>query len=111
MKSAWRVPRSSKPCEHLFHASRPLAASIAPEIESSIRKLTGKNEINQADIDERVAELEKLLKLNDEARSLDEAALRCQADLERIGHQLGEIETSINLLLAEAVASNEQEFI
>jgi uncharacterized protein YhaN len=83
----------------------------AREIESAIRKLTGRNEISQADIDERVAELERLLKLNDEARSLDEAAVRAQADLQRIDHQIEEIEKSIGALLVDAAASNEQEFI
>jgi uncharacterized protein YhaN len=83
----------------------------AREIESSIRMLTGKNEISQIDIDERVAELDRLLKLNDEARALDEAVLRAQTDLERIDHQIQEIEKNISLLLTEAAAANEQEFI
>ena len=83
----------------------------AREIESAIRKLTGKNEIGQADIDERVAELDRLVKLNDEARSLDEAALRAQTELERIDYQVQEIEKGISLLLVEAVASSEQEFL
>jgi uncharacterized protein YhaN len=83
----------------------------AREIESSIRKLTGKREITQTDIDERVADLDRLLKLNDEARSLDEATLHCQSDLDRIDHQIQQVETGINLLLDEAAASNEQEFI
>jgi uncharacterized protein YhaN len=82
----------------------------AREIESSIRMLTAKNEISQADIDERVAELDKLLKLNDEARNLEDTILRYQADLERIDHQLEEVEKNIRLLLVEAAASHEQEF-
>ena len=82
----------------------------AREIESAIRKLTGKNEISQVDIDERVAELDGVLKLNEEARSVDEAVFRAQADIERTGHQIQEIENSISSLLAEAAASSEQEF-
>lgn len=83
----------------------------AREIEAGIRKLTGKNEITQADIDERVAELDRLLKVNDEARSLDETVLRDQTDLERIDHQLEELERNIGSLLTEAAAPNEQQFI
>jgi uncharacterized protein YhaN len=85
--------------------------SEAREIESSIRQLTGKNEINQADIDERIAELDRLLKLNDEARSLEETIVRYQTDLGRIDQQLEEIEKNVRLLLGEAAASHEQEFI
>jgi uncharacterized protein YhaN len=83
----------------------------ARDIESSIRKLTGKNEVSQTDIDERVAELERLLKLNDEARTFDEAVLRAQTDIEKTSHQIQEIEKNIGVLLGEAAASNEQEFV
>ncbi len=93
--------------------SRELRATEneAREIELAIRRLTGKNEVSQADIDERAAELDRVLKLNDEARSFDEAVLRAQTDLERIDHQIREIEKSISLLLLEASASGEQEFL
>src|SRR5207245_6019190 len=56
----------------------------AREIESEIRKLTGQGEIAQEDIDERVTELNRLLKLNDEVQNLDEAAARGEAELVRI---------------------------
>jgi uncharacterized protein YhaN len=82
----------------------------AREIESEIRKLTGRNEITQADIDERVAALERLSRANDEARSLDEAALRAQADLANITQQIQEVEKNIGALLAEAFAPNEEQF-
>jgi len=85
--------------------------SEARDIESEIRKLTGRNEITQADIDERVAELERLSRVNDEARSLDEAALRTQTDLANITQQIQEVEKNIGALLAEAFAANEQEFL
>ena len=83
----------------------------AREIESQIRKLTGQNEINQDDIDARVVELQRLLKLNEEAHALDEAAERTKNDLERVTEQLEEIETNIRALLTEASATNEQEFL
>ncbi|PYS37168.1 MAG: hypothetical protein DMG14_22215 [Acidobacteria bacterium] len=83
----------------------------ARDIQSEIRRFIGKNEITQADIDQRVAELDRLLKLNDDARAMDEAAARSEADLVRIAQQINEIETSIAALLAEGNAPNEQEFL
>ncbi len=83
----------------------------AREIESDIRKLTGQNEVTQADIDARVMELQRLLRLNEEARSLDEAAERTGNDIEKITQQIEPIENNIHLLLAEASAANEQEFL
>jgi len=83
----------------------------AREIESEIRRLIGKNEITQADIDQRSAELDRLLKINDNARILDEAAARCEGDLVRIAQQIGEIDKTIAALLVEGQASIEQEFL
>jgi uncharacterized protein YhaN len=83
----------------------------ARDIESEIRKLTGKNEITQTDIDHRVAELDQLLKVNDDIRSLEEAAVHSESDLSRIDQQLKEVQTSILGLLSEAGAQTEEEFI
>ncbi len=83
----------------------------AREIESEIRKLTGQGEIAQADIDERVAELDRLTKLSDDVRSLEEAATRGEADLQRISQQLEETEKNIAVLLAEAAAAHETQFL
>jgi uncharacterized protein YhaN len=83
----------------------------AREIEAEILKLTGKNEISQSDIDERVAELDRVLKVNDDLRSLDEAAARGEADLLRIDQQLAEVQASVAALLAEAAAPTEEQFL
>jgi uncharacterized protein YhaN len=83
----------------------------AREIEAEILKLTGKNEISQSDIDERVAELERLLKVNDDLRSLEEAAARGEADLLRIDQQLEEVQVSVDALLTEAAAPTEERFL
>jgi len=83
----------------------------AREIETEIRRLIGKNEITQADIDQRSAELDRLLKINDNARTLDEAAARCEGDLVRIAQQIGEIDKTIAALLVEGQASIEKEFL
>jgi len=80
------------------------------DIEGEIRRFTGKNEISQEEIEERVAELNRLLKIGEEIRSLDEAAVRSEADLRRIAQQLRDIETSIAALLSEAGAKNDHEF-
>ena len=83
----------------------------AREIETEIRRLTGKNEITQADIDQRATELDRLLKINDDARLLDEGAARCEGDLVRIAQQITEIDKTVASLLAEGNASNEREFL
>jgi uncharacterized protein YhaN len=85
--------------------------SEAREIEAEIRRLTGKNEISQSDIDERVADLDRLLKINDNVRSLDEAATHAEADLARINQQLQDVESDIADLLKEAAAQTEEEFM
>jgi uncharacterized protein YhaN len=83
----------------------------AREIETEIRKLIGKSEIAQEDIDERVADLERLTKVNDDLRSLEEAAARGEEDILRISEQIQEVEKSIAALLAEAAAPTEQAFL
>jgi uncharacterized protein YhaN len=85
--------------------------SEAREIETEIRKLTGKNEIHQSDIDERVADLDRLLKITDNVRTLDEATKHAEADLARINQQLQDIESTIAALLSEAAAQTEAEFM
>jgi uncharacterized protein YhaN len=85
--------------------------SEAREIEAEIRKLTGKNEISQSDIDERVADLDRLLKINDNVRSLDEATTHAKADLARINQQLQDVESAIAALLREAAARTDEEFM
>jgi uncharacterized protein YhaN len=83
----------------------------AREIEAEIRRLTGKDEIIEADINERIAELDRLLKINDDARALDEAIGRYELDLIRIAQQIGEIDASIAALLSEGSATTAQEFL
>src|SRR4029079_18437368 len=50
--------------------------SEARDIENEIRKLIGKTDIAQSDINQRLAFVEELSRLMDEARSLDEASAR-----------------------------------
>ncbi|HYR86425.1 MAG TPA: AAA family ATPase [Terriglobia bacterium] len=83
----------------------------AREIESEIRKLTGRSEVTQADIDVRAAELDRVSKISDEIRSLDEASARSEADLERILGQIADAAKNIAALLAEASAGSEEEFL
>ncbi len=83
----------------------------AREIETEIRRLTGKNEITQVDIDDRVVELNRLLKVHEQARILDEAAGRSESDRARILQQIGEIDKNISALLSEANTATEHEFL
>ena len=85
--------------------------SEARQIESESRMLTGRAEVTQDDIDQRAAELTRLSKLSDEARSLDDALARGETDLQRILHQIEDSEQNIAALLSEASAANEQEFL
>lgn len=94
-------------CDSQLHKTE----NEARELESEFRRLTGQPEVTQEDIDARVADLDRVLKLNDEARLLDEAAGRAQDDIVRLSTQIAEVDNSIALLLAEAAAESEQDFI
>jgi uncharacterized protein YhaN len=83
----------------------------AREIAGEIRNLIGKNEVVQADIDQRVTALERLLKVNEEARRIDEEAARYDADLVRIGEQIEEAKGRITSLLEEGNSSSQEEFL
>jgi uncharacterized protein YhaN len=83
----------------------------AREIEKEIHRLTGKDEITAADVEERAAELDRLLKLSEEARGLDEAALRSEADLSRLSRLIDESACNIGMLLGEGNAATREEFL
>ena len=88
-----------------------MTESEARQLENEIRRLTGKTEVAQSDIDERVAALEELAGMNDEARSLDEASARAEMELQRIKKQAEDTAANIAALLLEASASTQQEFL
>ena len=67
--------------------------------------------MTQDDIDERAADLERLSKLGDESRTLDDVSSRSEAELPRILQQIQETERNIAALLTEASASTEREFL
>jgi uncharacterized protein YhaN len=80
-------------------------------IESEIRRLTGKDEIIAADIVERVVELDRLVKIHEDARALDEAMARSEADITRLTQLIVAVDESIAALFKEGDASTEQEFL
>ena len=80
-------------------------------VEAEVRNLTGKTEVAQSDIDARVADLEHLEKISDDIRRMDEAAERAEADLERVGKQMGQLQNGIQALLDEAATATEEEFV
>jgi uncharacterized protein YhaN len=55
--------------------------------------------------------LDRFLKLDEQARALDEAVIRARNDIAKITQQIEEVETNIRVLLAEASATNEKEFL
>ncbi len=114
LKRASAVEQQLKACSGRLDACEKdlrQTENEARQIEADIRKLTGKNEIAQTDIDERVAELDRLLKVNEDLRGLEEAAGRGEADLLRINQQLEQLQESIGALLTEAAAPTEEEFL
>ena len=83
----------------------------AREIEAEIGRLTGQSVVGVADIDARVWELDRLSKLKDEIRSLDEAAARSESDMARLALQTAEARQRIQSLLADGSAASEAEFV
>lgn len=80
-------------------------------IEAEIRRLTGKTEITQDDVDMRVAEMERLSKSGEELRRVEDSIEHAQTEVTRIGSQIAEINTAIGALFAEASVANEVEFL
>jgi uncharacterized protein YhaN len=83
----------------------------ARRIENDLRKLTGKTEISQQDIDARVADLQELCKYSDDLRRLDESLERMASDVERFEGQIAQVQDAIDGLFTEAVAAEEKEFL
>jgi len=79
-------------------------------IEAEIRRLTGKPEVYQEDIDSRVAELEEFSKVTDELRRLEDSVERSNEDMLRFGIHIQSQNAAIAALFAEASAANELEF-
>ena len=80
-------------------------------IEAEIRKLIGKPEIAPEDIALRVADLEKLSKLAEELRRVEDSVSRSNDDLQRIEHQIQEQSAAVAALLSEASVASEEEFL
>jgi uncharacterized protein YhaN len=80
-------------------------------LESEIRKMTGRTEVTQDDIDIRVAELARLSQNAEELRRVEESVERSNEELQRIGLQLKDQNTVLGALFAEASAANELEFL
>jgi uncharacterized protein YhaN len=83
----------------------------ARQIEAEIRKLTGKVEIAPGDIDARVEDLGRLLKIGDEIRKLDELIAQSEAEIRMIERRVEETRSSIASLLQEGGAFAESEFL
>jgi uncharacterized protein YhaN len=86
-------------------------AEEAREIEAEARRLTGKSEVTQQDIDFRVAEIERLSKVAEEMRRVEDSVVHSEEELTRIDDQIAERQAEIGALLLEAQASGEEEFL
>jgi hypothetical protein len=78
--------------------------------EADIRKLTGKTDISQADIDVRVVELEQRARVGEELRRLDDSIERARQDVDRLSVQMAEVQDAIDVLFTEAAAADETQF-
>ncbi|HET9216466.1 MAG TPA: AAA family ATPase [Terriglobia bacterium] len=83
----------------------------ARSIETDLRKLTGKTDISQEDIDERAVEIEARSKVAEDLRRLDESIERGRGDVDRLSVQLAEVQDAIDVLFTEAAAADEKEFV
>src|SRR5262249_52334512 len=73
-------------------------AEEAREIESEVRRLTGKPEVMQEDIDFHVAEVERLSKIADELRRVEDSVSHSEDELQRISNQIAERTSEIDAL-------------
>jgi uncharacterized protein YhaN len=108
------LTRQLQACTRRLEASVAEVASVEEEargIETELRKLTGKTDIAQADIDARSAELEERSKVEVELRKLDEFVERSRAQVDRLSTQMAEVQDSIDVLLMEAAVADEKQFL
>jgi uncharacterized protein YhaN len=106
--------KQSKSCEARTQACIAEVQRIEEEarsIETDIRKLTGKTDISQEDIDARAVEIETRSKVAEDLRRIDEAIERGRADVDRLSVQLAEVQDAIDVLFTEAAAADEKEFV
>jgi uncharacterized protein YhaN len=80
-------------------------------VESEIRKLIGKTEIAEADIESRAAELNRFSQVFEEIRRTGEAIELGQAERARAESRLKEVRDAITALLAEAGAAAPADFL
>jgi uncharacterized protein YhaN len=82
----------------------------AREVESQIRKLTGKTEVSPDDIAVRVLELEQLSKISEEIRRLDEAAERTEAEAQRLRNQVVQVQNEVRITPGKRLCAHRGHF-
>jgi uncharacterized protein YhaN len=92
-------------------AERSSAQTGTQEVETEIRKLIGKSEIDSDDIDSRAQELERLAVIAEESRRLEAEIERAKGEAERVRAQMESVRQSIVALLAEGEAASEANFL
>jgi uncharacterized protein YhaN len=83
----------------------------ARDIEAEIWELTGKDEITAQDIEAQTSEVERLSKLSEELRRLEETSASSEAEMHRLAQQIEDVQKSLTAMFGEASAENEKEFL
>jgi uncharacterized protein YhaN len=108
-----KMLRQFESCSERLQASVTEVKAVEEEartIETDLRKLTGKTDITQEDIDARAAELGEFVKAGEELRRLDDLIERGRADVDRLNVQLAEVQDGVDVLFTEGSAADEKEF-
>ena len=80
-------------------------------IAGELRKLTGKTDISQQDLDARALEVEKFVKAGEEMTRLDDAIELIRGELARVAEETQESRAAMDALFAEAGASDNAGFL
>ena len=109
-----KVAKQFDACTERLKASTSELAAVEEEargIETELRKLTGKTDISQKDIDARVAELEERSKIEVELRKIDDFVERSRSHVDKLSVQMAEVQDAIDILLTEAGVADEKQFL
>jgi uncharacterized protein YhaN len=108
------LTRQLQACTERLKTSAAEVAAVEDEargIEAELRRLTGKADITQQDIDARAAELEERSRMEGELRKLDEFVERSRAHVERLSTQMADVQDAVDVLLTEAGVADEKQFL
>jgi len=114
LRSFGNISRQLEDCSERLRAATLEMGSVEEEaraIETDLRKLTGKTDIAQEDIDARAAELEERARVTEELRRIDDSLEQFRIAIDRLTTQMSEVQDAIDVLFVEAVAADEKQFL